>query len=115
MSNLFTPFTLKSITLRNRIAVPPMCQYSAVDGLTNDWHQAHYASIARGGPGLVIVEATAVAPEGRISPGCLGLWNDAQAAAGAHRGVDQGWRRGGGHPARACGPQGQRQQAVGGR
>lgn len=80
MSNLFTPFTLKSITLRNRIAVPPMCQYSAVDGLTNDWHQAHYASIARGGPGLVIVEATAVAPEGRISPGCLGLWNDAQAA-----------------------------------
>ena len=56
------------VTLRNRIAVPPMCQYSAVDGLTNDWHQVHYASIARGGPGLLIVEATAVSPEGRITP-----------------------------------------------
>ncbi|SDG34825.1 MULTISPECIES: NADH:flavin oxidoreductase/NADH oxidase [unclassified Duganella] len=80
MTALFAPYTLKGVTLRNRIAVPPMCQYSAVDGLTNDWHEAHYASIARGGPGLVIVEATAVAPEGRITPGCLGLWNDQQAA-----------------------------------
>lgn len=78
MSALFTPFTLKGITLRNRIAVPPMCQYSAVDGVTNDWHQTHYASIARGGAGLVIVEATAVSPEGRITPDCVGLWNDAQ-------------------------------------
>jgi 2,4-dienoyl-CoA reductase-like NADH-dependent reductase (Old Yellow Enzyme family) len=78
MSALFTPFTLKDLTLRNRIAVPPMCQYSAVDGVTNDWHLAHYASIARGGAGLVIVEATAVSPEGRITPGCTGLWNDAQ-------------------------------------
>ncbi len=80
MSALFSPFTLKGVTLRNRIAVPPMCQYSAVDGQTNDWHQHHYASLARGGAGLVIVEATAVAPEGRITPGCLGLWNDEQAA-----------------------------------
>jgi 2,4-dienoyl-CoA reductase-like NADH-dependent reductase (Old Yellow Enzyme family) len=80
MTALFKPYTLKGVTLRNRIAVPPMCQYSAVDGLVNDWHEAHYTSIARGGPGLVIVEATAVAPEGRISPGCLGLWNDEQAA-----------------------------------
>lgn len=55
-----------------------MCQYSAIDGLTNNWHQVHYASLARGGAGLVIVEATGVAPEGRISPGCLGLWNDDQ-------------------------------------
>jgi len=78
MTALFTPFTLKSVTLRNRIAVPPMCQYSAVDGVTNDWHRAHYASIARGGAGLVIVEATAVTPEGRITPGCAGLWNDEQ-------------------------------------
>lgn len=78
MTALFTPFTLKSLTLRNRIAVPPMCQYSAVDGVTNDWHRAHYASIARGGAGLVIVEATAVTPEGRITPGCTGLWNDEQ-------------------------------------
>lgn len=80
MSALFTPFSLKDITLRNRIAVPPMCQYSATDGLTNDWHQAHYAGLARGGAGLVIVEATAVAPEGRITPNCLGLWDDEQAA-----------------------------------
>lgn len=79
MSALFTPFKLKDLTLRNRIAVPPMCQYSAEDGLTNDWHQVHYPGLARGGAGLVIVEATAVAPEGRISPACLGLWNDAQA------------------------------------
>ena len=79
MSALFSPFTLKDVTLRNRIAVPPMCQYSAVDGLTNEWHQVHYPSIARGGAGLVIVEATGVSPEGRITPDCLGLWNDAQA------------------------------------
>jgi 2,4-dienoyl-CoA reductase-like NADH-dependent reductase (Old Yellow Enzyme family) len=79
MSALFTPFELKDVTLRNRIAVAPMCQYSAEDGFTNDWHQAHYAELARGGAGLVIVEATAVSPEGRITPGCTGLWNDAQA------------------------------------
>ena len=78
MSALFTPFTLKDVTLRNRIAVPPMCQYSAVDGHTTDWHLAHYTSIARGGAGLVIVEATAVSPEGRITPGCTGLWTDTQ-------------------------------------
>lgn len=79
MSALFSPFQLKDVTLRNRIAVPPMCQYSAENGFTSDWHQAHYASIARGGAGLVIVEATAVSPEGRITPGCTGLWNDEQA------------------------------------
>ena len=79
--DLFTPFTLKDITLRNRIAVPPMCQYSAADGLSNHWHRVHYNSLARGGAGLVIVEATAVSPEGRITPGCLGLWNDQQADA----------------------------------
>lgn len=81
MSALFQPFQLKDITLRNRIAIPPMCQYMAVDGLINDWHLSHYASMARGGAGLVIVEATAVAPEGRITPGCAGIWNDAQAQA----------------------------------
>lgn len=79
MSALFSSFTLKDVTLRNRIAIPPMCQYSAQDGLSNAWHQVHYAGLARGGAGLVIVEATAVAPEGRITPACLGLWNDAQA------------------------------------
>ena len=78
MSALFSPFKLKDVCLRNRIAVPPMCQYSATDGLSNDWHWIHYGSLGRGGAGLVIVEATAVAPEGRITPACLGLWNDAQ-------------------------------------
>ncbi|WP_347558217.1 NADH:flavin oxidoreductase/NADH oxidase [Robbsia sp. KACC 23696] len=77
MSALFTSFSLKDVTLRNRIAVPPMCQYSAVDGMTGDWHHTHYQSLARGGAGLVIVEATAVSPEGRITPGCTGLWSDA--------------------------------------
>jgi 2,4-dienoyl-CoA reductase-like NADH-dependent reductase (Old Yellow Enzyme family) len=81
MSALFQPYTLKNVTLRNRIAVPPMCQYSATDGVPNEWHLPHYASIARGGAGLVVVEATAVAPEGRITPGCLGLWNDEQLQA----------------------------------
>jgi len=58
-----------------------MCQYSAVDGMINDWHRVHLAGLARGGAGLVVVEATAVAPEGRISPGCTGLWDDRQAEA----------------------------------
>lgn len=77
MPALFSPFSLKDITLRNRIAIPPMCQYRAEDGFTNDWHQVHYPAIARGGAGLVIVEATGVSPDGRITPACLGLWDDA--------------------------------------
>ncbi|MFB2681160.1 NADH:flavin oxidoreductase/NADH oxidase [Shewanella mangrovisoli] len=80
MTQLFSPFRLKDITLKNRIAVAPMCQYQAHDGLSNDWHQVHYTSLARGGAGLVVVEATAVSPEGRITPRCLGLWNEEQAA-----------------------------------
>jgi len=78
MTSLFQPLNLKDVTLRNRIAVSPMCQYSAVDGLVNDWHRRHLGSLAYGGAGLVVVEATAVSPEGRITPGCLGLWDDAQ-------------------------------------
>jgi 2,4-dienoyl-CoA reductase-like NADH-dependent reductase (Old Yellow Enzyme family) len=81
MSALFRPFKLKDVTLRNRIAVPPMCQYMAVDGLINDWHRVHLAGLARGGAGLVIVEATAVSPEGRITPNCAGIWNDDLAQA----------------------------------
>ena len=81
MSALFQPFKLKDLSLRNRIAVPPMCQYMAIDGVVNDWHQVHYPALARGGAGLLIVEATAVSPEGRITPGCTGLWNDTQAEA----------------------------------
>lgn len=81
MTALFQPFTLKDVTLRNRIAIPPMCQYMAEDGIVNDWHQVHYAGMARGGAGLVVVEATAVAPEGRITPNCTGIWSDAHAQA----------------------------------
>jgi len=78
MSLLFSPLQLRAVTLPNRIGMPPMCQYSASGGLANDWHVQHYGSRAAGGAGLVIVEATAVLPEGRISPGDLGLWDDAQ-------------------------------------
>ncbi len=77
MSHLFAPFTLKSVTLRNRIGVSPMCMYSAEDGLMNDWHLMHLGARAAGGAGLVIAEATAVVPEGRITPGDAGLWSDA--------------------------------------
>ncbi len=76
--HLFTPLPLRSVTLRNRIGVSPMCQYSARDGLANDWHLVQLGSRAVGGAGLVIFEATAVEPEGRISPADLGLWNDGQ-------------------------------------
>jgi 2,4-dienoyl-CoA reductase-like NADH-dependent reductase (Old Yellow Enzyme family) len=81
MAALFDPFVLKDITLRNRIAVSPMCQYSAQNGVVNDWHHVHLATLARGGSALVIAEATAVSPEGRITPACAGLWNDSQAEA----------------------------------
>ncbi|MEK7705172.1 MAG: NADH:flavin oxidoreductase/NADH oxidase [Myxococcota bacterium] len=81
MSKLFSPLPLRGVTLRNRIAVAPMCQYSAQEGLANAWHLVHLGGRAVGGAGLVIVEATAVVPEGRISPGDLGLWSDAQAEA----------------------------------
>ena len=74
--HLFQPLTVRSVTVRNRIGVSPMCQYSASDGLANDWHFVHLGARAVGGAGLVIVEATGVAPEGRITPGCLGLWSD---------------------------------------
>ncbi len=82
-SNLFTPLTLRGTTIPNRVWMAPMCQYSAAAagpaaGVPNDWHLQHYGSRAVGGPGLILVEATAIAPEGRISPGDLGIWNDAQ-------------------------------------
>lgn len=78
--NLFEPFRLRDIELKNRIGIPPMCQYSAHDGKAGDWHRVHYGSRALGGAGLLIVEATAVTPIGRISPGDLGLWQDEQIA-----------------------------------
>ncbi len=81
MSELFTPLQLRSLTLRNRIAVSPMCQYSCQDGMPDSWHLVHLGSRAVGGAALVIAEATAVSPAGRISPADCGLWNDAQAEA----------------------------------
>jgi 2,4-dienoyl-CoA reductase-like NADH-dependent reductase (Old Yellow Enzyme family) len=83
MSALFQPFKLRSVTLRNRIGVSPMCQYSAIDGVVQPWLMVHLGSRAVGGAGLVIAEATGVLPEGRITPGCAGIWNDTQVAAWA--------------------------------
>ena len=81
MNRLFQPLTLRGLTLPNRIAASPMCQYQAVEGVAQDWHLVHYGGLAQGGAGLVLTEATAVVPEGRISPDDLGLWNAAQAEA----------------------------------
>ncbi|MGQ4390405.1 NADH:flavin oxidoreductase/NADH oxidase [Streptomyces sp. SAS_270] len=86
MSTLFEPYTLRELTIPNRVWMPPMCQYSAAPegpetGAPTDWHFAHYAARAAGGTGLIIVEATAVSPEGRISPYDLGIWNDTQVEA----------------------------------
>ncbi|WP_206107665.1 NADH:flavin oxidoreductase/NADH oxidase [Paludisphaera rhizosphaerae] len=74
--SLFAPYTIRGLTLRNRVAMSPMCQYSSQDGLASDWHLVHLGARASGGVGLVIVEATAVTPEGRISPGDMGIWSD---------------------------------------
>jgi 2,4-dienoyl-CoA reductase-like NADH-dependent reductase (Old Yellow Enzyme family) len=76
MSKLFSPITIKNITLRNRIAISPMCMYSATEGFASEFHLMHLGSRAVGGAGLIIQEATAVSPEGRITPGDLGLWDD---------------------------------------
>lgn len=76
MSALFSPLSLRSVTLPNRIGVSPMCQYSAVDGYANDWHLVHLGGLATGGAGLVLTEATAVTADGRISPQDLGIWTD---------------------------------------
>jgi 2,4-dienoyl-CoA reductase-like NADH-dependent reductase (Old Yellow Enzyme family) len=81
MSRLFSTFSLRGVTFRNRAWVAPMCQYSSTDGLPSDWHLVHLGGLARGGAGLVIAEATAVVPQGRISPQDAGIWNDEQVAA----------------------------------
>jgi len=81
MSVLFSSLKIRGVTLSNRIAVSPLCMYSAVDGVAQPFHFAHLSTFARGKAGLVFFEATAVSPEGRITPNCLGIWNDEQAAA----------------------------------
>ena len=78
---LLTPFKVRDLTLKNRIVISPMCQYSAVDGVVNDWHLVNLGRFAMGGAGLVFVEASGVEPRGRISPGDVGIWNDEQARA----------------------------------
>lgn len=98
MSLLLSPLTIKNITLKNRIVVSPMCQYSSVDGFANDWHLVHLGSRAVGGAALILLEATAVSAEGRITPADLGIWldehvpflkriNDFIRANGAHSGI----------------------------
>ncbi len=97
-AGLFSPYTLRSVTFPNRIAVSPMCEYSSEDGFANDWHLVHLGSRAVGGAGLVLTEAAAVTPEGRITPQDLGIWKDEHIptlrrivdflhAQGAHAGI----------------------------
>src|SRR6478609_2096467 len=74
--DLLSPLTIRGVTFRNRIVMSPMCQYVAKDGLADDWHLVHLGSRAAGGVGLVVVEATAVTRDGRITPGDLGIWSD---------------------------------------
>src|ERR1700759_3093963 len=81
MSALFSPFLLRGMTLRNRVVVSPMCQYSAVEGRASPWHMIHLGSLALSGAGMLCTEATAVEADGRISPADLGLWDDATEAA----------------------------------
>ena len=81
MSPLFSPFAMGALTLKNRIVIAPMCQYSAVNGEASDWHLMHLGHLALSGAALLIIEATAVEPEGRISAGDVGLWSDATEAA----------------------------------
>lgn len=90
MSKLFTPIKIRSEEFRNRVWIAPMCMYSCenLDGVVGDWHVAHHTKFAMGGAGLIIAEATGVSPEGRISPWCPGIWNEAQ-VAGWKRVVDQ--------------------------
>ncbi len=81
MSKLFSPKALGSLQLRNALVVSPMCQYQAKDGLPGAWHLAHLGAMALSGAGLVILEATGITPNGRISPACLGIYTDEQQAA----------------------------------
>jgi len=81
MSALFTPYSLRGLTLPNRIVVSPMCQYVATDGKANSWHLGHLTNLSHSGAGLLFIEGTSVTPEGRITPGDLGLWNDETEAA----------------------------------
>lgn len=113
MSQLLEPYTLRQLTLLNRIAVSPMCQYSSDDGLANDWHLVHLGSRAVGGAGLIFTEATAVTADGRITAQDLGLWNDAQnRTVATHHAFHCCPRRSGRHSTGARWAQGQHAPAV---
>ena len=90
---MFTPFRLRDLRLENRIVVSPMAQYRAVDGTPKDWHFVHYAERAKGGAGLIFTEMTCVSPEGRITPGCTGLYDPAHEAAGSASSISSMPRR----------------------
>src|SRR3712207_1152178 len=81
MSHLFSPLTLRGVTFKNRVFVSPMCQYTSADGLPTDWHLVHLGSRAVGGAGMVMVEASGVSPEGRISPWDSGIWSEEHSRA----------------------------------
>ena len=113
---MFTPFKARGVTLQNRIVVSPMAMYSAIDGLHDDFHLVHLGSRALGGAGLIFAEMTCVSPDARITPGCLGLWNDAQdgglEADRRFHSCELG--RQGRDPARSCGAEGVDQGRLGG-
>jgi 2,4-dienoyl-CoA reductase-like NADH-dependent reductase (Old Yellow Enzyme family) len=106
-SLLFSPLTLRGVTLPNRLVVAPMCQYSVTDGVVGDYHLAHLGRFALGGFGLVVVEATGVTPEGRISHGDVGLWSDEQVPGLARGGLP------GRHPTGARRREGEQSPALG--
>ena len=111
---MLTPYRVRGLTLKNRVVVSPMAMYSATDGLIDDFHLAHLGARALGGAGLVFAEMTCVSPDARITPGCLGLWNDEQEAQWK-RLVDliHGAGSEGRHSARSRGPQGLDQGRLG--
>ena len=113
---MFTPFRLREMQLKNRVVVSPMAQYQAVDGTPTDWHLVHLAERAKGGAGLIVTEMTCVSPEGRITPGCTGLYAPEHEAAWkrivdfVHAETDAKIA----HPARALRPQGLHPARLGG-
>ena len=113
--DLLSPLTIRGVTLRNRIVMSPMCQYIARDGFADDWHLVHLGSRAAGGVALVIVEATAVTADGRITHGDLGIWSDEHVASGPDRPVRSHPGGGGRHPTRPRRAEGELRRAVEGR
>ena len=110
---MFLPFSLREMTLQNRVCVSPMCMYSATDGLPDDWHLVHYGSLAKGGAALVYTEMTNVSADGRITPGCTGIWSDAHRGLAAHhRFRSSTYQSQNGDSDRSCGPQGSHSGTV---